>query len=66
MKSYVKEVVYIRVVIERKYSEEVYKDLKNKIRKIVNLYDNYVNLTYIAKKLPWEVIKKYEDVVCTS
>lgn len=65
MKSYVQEVVYIRVVIERKYSEEVYKDLKNKIRKVVNLYDNYVNLTYIAKKLPWEVIKKYEDVVCT-
>lgn len=65
MKSYVQEIVYIRVVIERKYSEEVYQDLQNKIRKIVNLYDNYVNLTYIAKKLPWEVIKKYEDVVCT-
>ena len=66
MKNYVKDKVYVRVIIERQYSDNVYEELINKVVKVINLHNKYVNLTYIAKKIPWTVLKEYEGVVCIS
>ena len=62
MKEYVKDTVYIRVIIERKYDKEVIDELVKKIRNLVNLHGKHVKLTYIAQKIPWRTLKEYRDI----
>lgn len=57
------EEVYVRVVIERKYSQKVYNELCEKIRKAVNLRGKgKVKLDYIAAKIPWSVLIAYRAI----
>ena len=57
------EEVYVRVVIERKYSDKVYDELCKRIRKTINLRGKgKVKLDYIAHKIPWEVIVAYRSI----
>lgn len=62
MKQYVEDTVYIRVVIEREYSDDVIDDLVRTIRNLVNLHGKHVELTYIAKKIPWTTLKQYMNI----
>ena len=63
MKEYVSDLVYIRVIIERKYSHTIIEDLVKKVRNLINIHgkDN-IKLTYIAQKIPWKTLKKYRDI----
>ena len=56
--SHFADKVYVRVIIERKYSQEEYVELCKKIRKSINLRGKgNVILHYIAHKLPkWTVL----------
>ena len=62
MRRYVTETVYIRVIIERKYSAEEIECIQKKIRNLVNLYGKHIKLTYIAQKIPWRTLKEYRDI----
>lgn len=58
------EEVYVTVTIERKYSQKVYDDLCERIRKTINLRGKgNVKLVYIANKLPkWNILVAYRSV----
>ena len=57
------EEVYVRVVIERRYSDKVYNELCERIRKTINLRGKgKVKLDYIAHKIPWGVIVAYRAI----
>ena len=57
------EEVYVRVIIERKYSQQVYNELCERIRKSVNLRGKgKVKLHFIAAKIPWTVLVAYRSI----
>ena len=65
--SHFKEEVVVRVIIERKYSENDYIEIAKRIRKAINLRGKgKVRLHYIAHKLPkWTVLSSYNTIGVT-
>lgn len=62
MRKYVTETVYMRVIIERKYTDDEIERIQKKIRNLVNLHGKNIKLTYIAQKIPWKTLKEYRDI----
>lgn len=62
LKEYATEPVYITITIERRYSEQVYRDILDQIDTLLGYYCKDIITVYIAKKKPWEVLVYYTKV----